>query len=194
MQTRPADLMTLSEISLLNDLNSGVILPQDIQDTLRTRSIVSFVYVVNYIAVVIAFLMWMHKASSNLRSLGVVNQRYSPHAAVLWWFCPIAWWWMPYFALREIWHGSRITGARTHLAFTAWWLLWCVGAYAGPVLLMVNADPYTQPDRYIARDWISILTNFLLLVSAWFLFEIVRRTTENQEEMAGLASQQAAPA
>ena len=49
-------------------------------------------------------------------------------------------------------------------------------------LVRGDVDPYTQPASYVALNWISILAYLLLLVAAWFLFEIVRRTTENQEE------------
>ena len=181
-------VMTLNQISLLNGMrDSGVIVPQEIQDNLRSHSLITVVYVVNFVAIVVAFLMWMHRVSSNLRPLGVTRQKHSPRAAVFWWFVPIASWWMPYRVLREIHQVSQPVSSRVHPAFTAWWWLWLAGAYMGPLITrMMSADPYTDPDAYVARDWVAILFNLLLLGIAWFLFEIVRRTTENQELKDGL--------
>ena len=170
-------LMNLNQISLL--------------DGTWSSGIMAFLYAVNYVAIVVTLLMWMHRASSNLRSLGVENQKYSPRAAVLWWFVPIAWWWMPYRVLREIYQGSQPVVRRIHPAFTAWWWMWLGGAYLGSVITRaVSADSGTAPASYVTRDWITVLSNLLLLVTAWFLFEIVRRTTEYQERKFELTTQQ----
>ena len=53
-------------------------------------------YGITHFSVVISFLMWIHRASGNLASIGVKNQKSGPVAAVVWWFVPIAWFWMPY--------------------------------------------------------------------------------------------------
>ena len=123
-------VMTLSQISLLNGMrSSGIMTPQDIHDSLRLHFVMAILYVVTFVAVVVAFLRWMYRVSTNLRTLGVEGQRYSHRAAVFWWFVPIAWFWMPYRVLREIYQGSQPVAARTHPAFTTWWWLWLAGSY-----------------------------------------------------------------
>ena len=117
-------------ISLLNDLRGGgIVFQQDIQkfhENIKVQLILSVLVVVNFVAAVVAFLMWMHRASTDLQHLGVDEQKYSPRAGVIWWFVPIASWWMPYRVLREIWHGSLRYRERTPPMFTIWWWLWCI--------------------------------------------------------------------
>ncbi len=59
------------------------------------------------IATATAFLLWVHRASKNLVSLGAHGQRFSPAWAVGWWFVPIMMLFRPYQVMAEIWRGSR---------------------------------------------------------------------------------------
>ena len=57
----------------------------------NTQSIVDLSSAINlfcFFGLIITFLMWLHRASSNLASLGYINQRFSPGWAVGWWFIP----------------------------------------------------------------------------------------------------------
>ena len=97
--------------------------------------------------------------------------------------------------MREVWRGSLPNETRIHPAFTLWWLLWLAGGLGGPVIsLLTNANPYTDPSSYINRNLTEIPFYLLLMASAWFLFEIVRRTTENQEQKFELEVQHTSPA
>ena len=66
-------VMKLNQNSSLLSMNDV-----DIQNSLRTHAIVGFLYYVNFIAIAVTFLMWLHRASSNLRYLGVTKQRFTP--------------------------------------------------------------------------------------------------------------------
>ena len=59
-------------------------------------------YSITLLSVVISFLMLINRASKNLASIGVENQKLGPVAAVVWWFVPIASFWMPYRVVAEI--------------------------------------------------------------------------------------------
>lgn len=188
-------VMKFNQSSLLSSMTtSDVINRQAIQSSLRTHEFLEVAYLVNFMVVAVAFLMWMHRASSNLQPLGVMRQRFTPWAGVIWWFVPFAFLWMPYLALREVWHGSRITAVRTHPAFNLWWWMWLVCIFPGPALpipppWMDAPDPYTDPKSYIDGNSGQILFLLLLVVASVFLFEIVRRTTKNQEQKFELATQ-----
>src|SRR5918997_5039842 len=60
------------------------------------------------VALVVAFLLWLHRASKNLRALGNPSQRieFTPGWAVGWFFIPFANLVMPYKAVREVWEKS----------------------------------------------------------------------------------------
>ena len=183
-------VMQLNQNSYLADMSY-----LHVQNSLRAHAIVDFIYYMNFIAIVVTFLIWQYRASSNLRSLGVTNQRFTPRAGVIWWFVPVAWWWMPYLTMLDVWRGSLPEGTRVHPAFTLWWLLWLAGGMGGPVVaFLTNPDPYTDPDAYINRNLIEIPFYLLLMASAWFLFEIVRRTTKNQEQKVEPGVQHTSPA
>lgn len=63
--------------------------------------LVTLVYLILYIVTIVAFLMWMHRASANCVALGS-EMRISPGWAVGWWFIPFANMVMPASAMLEI--------------------------------------------------------------------------------------------
>lgn len=76
----------------------------------------------------ILVLVWIHRANYNARQLGAADMAFSPGWAVGWHFVPIAWFWKPYQAMREIWQASvspsnwrRQTGSPL---LVWWWGLW----------------------------------------------------------------------
>jgi heme/copper-type cytochrome/quinol oxidase subunit 2 len=57
------------------------------------------------LAVVVLFCLFMPRANRNARSFGAPLSN-SPGWAAGWFFIPIAMWWKPYYAMKEIWQGS----------------------------------------------------------------------------------------
>ena len=165
--------------------------PQEIQAILRAHSVLAAVYWATFIPVVVAFLTWLHRASSNLRYLGV-EQKYSPRAGAVWWFVPIANLWMPYRVVREVWHGSRRYPERTHPLFTLWWWLWCIGGFLSLNILRGNVLPLTSPPSP-AVLFVAVLPHLLLLATTCFLYQIVGRVTDHQESKIKLVSQELDP-
>ena len=78
-------------------------------------------------------LMWIFRANHNARQLGAAGMRFAPGWAVGWYFVPIAWFWMPYLAMREIWRASvnpSDWGAVPVSPLLRWWWgLWIVGSW-----------------------------------------------------------------
>jgi len=54
----------------------------------------------------IVWLVWQHRAHTNLGALGATQLRYSPGWAVAWWFIPVANIVMPYLTMRELYKAS----------------------------------------------------------------------------------------
>lgn len=83
----------------------------------------------------VLFLRWVYLANLNVRALGALHLRFTPGWAVGWYFIPIANFWMPYLAMKEIWQASldpeQWLGVRLPRVF-AWW--WALGVMAWPFI------------------------------------------------------------
>jgi hypothetical protein len=86
----------------------------------------------------IVWLVWQHRAQSNLFAMQVPGLRYTPGWSVGWWFVPVANLWMPYLTTRELWRGSGAGPGEGDRLLVVWWFLWIatsvVGAVAGVVM------------------------------------------------------------
>ncbi len=127
----------------------------------------------------ILVLSWIHRANYNARQLGASGMEFSPGAAVAWYFVPIAWFWKPYQAMREIWKAStdpQDWKARSGSPLLGWWwALWIVPFWVlGSVSLGVtNGMEDTQAERLDAFYDIAIYT--LDVALALVLLVIIRR-------------------
>ena len=90
------------------------------------------------LASMIFVLVWIHRANHNARARGATGLNMTPGWAVGWYFVPIAWFWKPYIAMKEIWQASanpkhwwRQDGSPL---LGWWWGLWLARWWV-PVLL-----------------------------------------------------------
>lgn len=90
-----------------------------------------------FILTVIFFLIWLHRAYSNLPALKAQHLEFSPGWAVGWWFIPFANLVKPFQAMRELYNESdpdfdpnlgflsSSSGAPVSMVF--WWACWIIG-------------------------------------------------------------------
>lgn len=78
----------------------------------------------------ILFLVWSAKAHANLPHLGVSKLTFSPTWAVIGWIIPVAFFFVPFMVIQEIWKASdpRYSGedwrkAPSSLLLWGWWIL-----------------------------------------------------------------------
>lgn len=80
------------------------------------------------LASAILVLVWIHRANYNARALGATGLKMTPGWAVGWYFVPIAWFWKPYQAMKEIWQASASPKhwwrQRGSMLLGWWWGLW----------------------------------------------------------------------
>ena len=144
-----------------------------------------------YIPTVILFLVWMHRASENLRFLGALGQRFSPGWAVGWWFIPIMNLSRPYQAMAEIWKGSAPdlrSGGRIDWKYGSvapllgwWWGLWVAFGLCGVIAGFVWAGESDAVPSSGAL-WLYLLASALMFGTGVLAILIVRRITSRQEE------------
>jgi hypothetical protein len=131
-----------------------------------------------YLATMVLFLFWKKKSTDNLFILRG-PQSVTPAGAVYWYFVPVAWFWKPYEAMRNLVFGFGI-GARETWLLPAWW-----GLFWGGLALLIFAagslpDVVTtqQQARFFVNWSIALyVADFLALVAAG---EVVDKVTKAQ--------------
>lgn len=72
----------------------------------------------------IVWLVWQHRAQSNLFAMRVPGLSYTPGWSVGWWFVPVANLWVPFLTTRELWRGSGAGPGPRDRLLALWWFLW----------------------------------------------------------------------
>jgi hypothetical protein len=98
----------------------------------------------------IVFLFWIHDASKSARSLEN-GLKYTPRAAVIWWFIPLASLIVPYRVMAELWKvsharpGERWRTTDTSILMPIWWTLW-LGTFVMDRIVDANEEPCSPSD------------------------------------------------
>lgn len=144
---------------------------------------------VTYLATVIMYLVWLHRASRNLGALGVPNQRFSPGWAVGYWFIPFVNLVRPYQVVKEIWQGSEppaevdsttIVPRRSSALIGWWWAMWLLSGAFGQLVVRLGLRAETS-DEWITLSWCSIIACALDVLAALLCLRIVQTIDRWQE-------------
>jgi hypothetical protein len=143
-----------------------------------------------YVATIIAFLLWQHRAHSNLRPLGAGRLEFSPGWAVGYFFIPFLNLVRPYQAVRELWRWSQPAdngGGITGLSFTAstgaplvgwWWGFWL----ASNGLSNVYGRMADEGNMQTPAAWVGLFSNALNIVAAALAIQLIRTIDRMQTE------------
>ena len=110
-------------------------------------------------AAAITFLIWLHTASKNLRALDTTYQQHSPCKAILWWFIPMAWIYIPYWVVREMWEASYPATSTPQLPglLGPWWFTWLASGFANFIAtVFLSPGTYTQNIVFITGEVLSL--------------------------------------
>lgn len=135
------------------------------------------------VATVVAWLVWEHRAQSNLRSLGA-HPEFTPAWAVGWWFVPFANLVQPFRVMRELWRDSAtgLEGPRGAALVGWWWAVWLAGGVLGSIV-SVMAETTENADEAKRLFLAAIVTAWGGVVAAALAVLLVR----------GIAARQGAP-
>jgi hypothetical protein len=88
------------------------------------------------------FFTWIYRAKANTAALGAAHLRFTPGWAVGWYFIPIANFWKPYLAMKELWQASHAPGACPEAAIGGllprWWTLWLLSLLSSPAVIYTS--------------------------------------------------------
>lgn len=146
-----------------------------------------------YIALVVAFLMWLYRVSKNVPALGNAKSRveYSPGWAVGSFFIPFANFYMPYKAVREVWDKSdpaikteddimfTPSGSAPHLL--GWWLTWLAATVLSRISWRLEGRS-GRPDLQNFIAGVDIAADVLAILAAVLAIIVVRDIDRRQTE------------
>jgi Domain of unknown function (DUF4328) len=138
-----------------------------------------------YLATVICFLMWLHRAYTNVAGFPTFpgTMSYSASWAVGSFFIPFVNLVVPYRAVKEVWDNSApnvyMSSPSTPAWFPLWWAFWLLSNLAGNIYfrLSIRED--------VSRETIAIagvLDGALSVAAAIFAMVVVEEITRRQEE------------
>lgn len=159
---------------------------------LAVTGIASLVSYVIALPSIIAVLVWVYMAHSNLHRAGLPGLNYSAGWATFSFLVPIANLFVPYRAMREL--ANRSAGEPEELAEAdvdevfSWWGCW-IGGFVISLFLLYTVVVALTPGIWMttpfwATQVLLILSNILTAGSAWFLIKVVRLITSSQQEGA----------
>ena len=185
------------QINLLSDAVAGVEISEErvTLNDLREMA-VALLSVLVYIATVVAFSMWIHRAYSNLPALGNPKQglEYSPRWAVGGFFIPFANLVIPFKVTREIWNKSD-PNIRSDDDFMfaqpasaplvgVWWTFWIITNVADNIVFRLSRGAET-PETLLWLTKLGIGAAVLEIPAAIFAIMVVREIDRRQEERSG---------
>jgi hypothetical protein len=143
-----------------------------------------------WIACVICYCMWVHRAHKNLPALGATGLAYTPGWAVGWYFVPFAQLFKPFGAMKELWKASgsaTVSGgpeawkaAPTPGHLPLWFGTW-IGAN---LLARTSMFGIEDPAMLTMMTGISVLSSAVFVVSAIVLIQLIRTIDYRQQRRA----------
>ena len=174
----------LAEIQLLQRIEQGELVSlSEAESNDNRQATIGIIYLLGYIATIIAFLFWIHRVSKNLKPLGVEHQRFSPCWAVGWWFIPIMNLFRPYQVMKDIWAGSY-----PHQEFDPvspllgpWWAIFLLSGWVGNISwrLVISGDTV---EEFIVADWVAVASDIGTLIAGILVATLVFQITSNQKK------------
>jgi hypothetical protein len=187
----------LLQLSFLSEAAEGGGVSQEAADMNDTRQgAVWIIHLVVRLALAVAFLLWLHRASGNMAALGNTKAKieYTPGWAVGSFFIPFANLFLPYRAVSEVWVRSEppVREEGGGLAFAprppttlvlAWWVTWLVSNFIGRAASRFGDGADTIETLQMVT-WAAILSDVLSIVAAVLAVMVVRSIDRRQEERA----------
>jgi hypothetical protein len=157
-------LSLISDFMQLNLLGSGTFSIEQAEFNDARQRIIGILYIVAFIVVGFVFLKWIYRVNSNCHGFGAQGMKFSAGWSIGYYFIPIANWYRPYQAMKEIWkvstnpinwengNGSPLLGW--------WWTLWLISGFMGQASfrMTMRADSISSLQ---SSTTVSIISNFL---------------------------------
>ncbi|HST53422.1 MAG TPA: DUF4328 domain-containing protein [Pyrinomonadaceae bacterium] len=154
---------------------------------------IGLLHIVVFIATVVAFCMWIHRAYANLPALGNPKPalKHSPWWAVGSFFVPFANLVIPYRAVKEVWSKSDPTvstdyyvapqEASAPLVMSLWWAFWLISNFVNNAAFRLRLEAKSA-QQFLVAAYLDLFGSLLLVPAAAFAISVVREINNRQDE------------
>ena len=182
----------LSQASFLSDIAAGrSVVQADVEASDARVQLVGILTLLVFVATVVAFLIWIHRAYRNLETFGVAGLEYSPGWAIGGFFVPILNLIRPFQVVREIWKASNPDPdyqnamswqySGTSPLVGAWWGTWIASGVLGRLVFSVSSNAKTA-DALLSATHLSVVGDILNLVPAVLVIMLIVSIDKKQEQ------------
>jgi hypothetical protein len=144
------------------------------------------------------FLLWLHRAVANNHALGGRALRFSPRAAVGWWFAPMLNLVVPFRILAETWRAAdparphstpdQRTGGRLSPVLAGWWLTLAFGSLLATIANVTHTSNSADLDSLRTATVLSMIAVGLFAVAAVLGATMVTKLTDRQRAQFAVVS------
>ena len=139
----------------------------------------------------VIFGMWTDRAAANIKAARMPGFAFTPAWSVGWHFVPIANFFKPFQAMRQIWtlsHGGDGESVRAGQSLLIlWWGLWSFSIAVGTMLTMASADPVSTGEKREVLI-LAILYSAINLILYPIALRLIARVTVAQRDRLTAAS------
>lgn len=176
------------QVQLLESVQAGTTITaaQVAANDSRVRA-VALVSMLLILVTAILFLMWVHLTTRNLRALSGAPPKFSPGAAVGWFFCPFMNLIRVPQVLAEIWYGSTYPVPFVRpmpVLIGLWWGGWIFTGLLTRIAVGTTGPGASIPGL-IGSSWMSIVAELLSIATAGLAIAVVLRINHLQENHPG---------
>lgn len=168
-----------------------------------TLGLVALAQLFVYLATIVVFIVWLHRAYKNLPAFGVQTE-HSPGWAIGGWFVPFLNLVRPYQIVKETWvksdpgvhfsagYADAGPGPRAATLVGVWWAFWLISNIVDNIHGRLIGDAQT-PDQVSTAATLGIASSALTVAAAALAFLVVKNIDRMQEEKAARLSVNAWP-
>lgn len=180
-----------SQASLISGMAAGRTFPQaDVEANDARVQLVGIVSLFVYLATVVVFLAWIHRAHKNLAAFGASGLEYSPGWAVGGFFVPFLNLIRPFQVMREIWkasdpdvdyqNDSSWQYSASSPLIGLWWGTWILAGVLGRLVFTFSKGAETIASL-LSLTYLSIASDIVNLIPAVLVIMLVKAIQRRQE-------------
>ena len=181
------------QLGLLNDLNEGIFVPDDVLTTndLRER-IIGVLYSIAMLVSAVFFIQWFRRAYYNLQ-VRTGNCEHGEGWAAGSWFVPIISLFRPLHIMKVMdTKTSRLIGSTTGkvvetngVVIGFWWALWILNNYLGNYVLKMAFREETI-ENYISSTTVEMINSFVGVPLALLAYFVVKNYAQKEANLLQL--------
>ena len=155
----------LIAIGLVSQLQAGELVEDSVIDfSDNLEGIIALLLFLVTLISVFFYLKWVYRANCNVRELGAKGMNFTPGWSIAWYFVPLAWWWKPYQAMKELWKTSHAPDnwreVTTGSLLPMWWFFYLASTILSGIYGRIPDqeidDILNGLITYLASDLVSI--------------------------------------